>query len=148
MNNRNRVFTYITQSDQLLVFDHVDYPDAGIQVPGGTIEENENPQDAALREAEEETGIETYCDISLLANLSIDMRPFGKDEKLDAWFFHLRTNEKSGERWRHAETSPSGGGTEPIWFELYWVDLFSEVRLIAADGSQLDVLRAQVKKVS
>ena len=31
---RGRVFTYITQRDKLLVFDHVDYPDAGTQIPG------------------------------------------------------------------------------------------------------------------
>tara|TARA_R110002095_G_scaffold131203_8_gene113990 strand:+ start:521 stop:766 length:246 start_codon:yes stop_codon:yes gene_type:complete len=29
MNYRNRVFTYITNGDHLLVFDHVDFPELG-----------------------------------------------------------------------------------------------------------------------
>ncbi len=36
MTYRNRVFIYITNGDHLLVFDHVDFPDAGTQIPGGT----------------------------------------------------------------------------------------------------------------
>lgn len=39
---------------ELLVFDH---PAAGIQLPAGTVERGERPAQAAMREAQEETGI-------------------------------------------------------------------------------------------
>ena len=39
------------------MFEHKDNPDAGLQVPGGTIEKDELLLDALYREIEEETGI-------------------------------------------------------------------------------------------
>jgi hypothetical protein len=38
---KNKVIAYITQGKRLLVFRHTQAPEAGIQVPGGTIEEPE-----------------------------------------------------------------------------------------------------------
>src|SRR3954447_9546994 len=46
----------IDDRDRLLVFAHVDVPSAGIQVPAGTIERDEQPLIAALRELCDETG--------------------------------------------------------------------------------------------
>ena len=42
---------------EILVFEQKDNPDAGLQVPGGTIESDELIIDALYREIEEETGI-------------------------------------------------------------------------------------------
>lgn len=39
---------------ELLLFEH---PHAGIQIPAGTVEEQEKPEEAALREVREETGL-------------------------------------------------------------------------------------------
>jgi 8-oxo-dGTP pyrophosphatase MutT (NUDIX family) len=39
---------------ELLLFEH---PYAGIQIPAGTVEEQETPEEAVLREAKEETGL-------------------------------------------------------------------------------------------
>jgi 8-oxo-dGTP pyrophosphatase MutT (NUDIX family) len=49
---------------ELLLFEH---PNAGIQIPAGTVEVDEEPIDAALREAIEETGIGILCSPCLLA---------------------------------------------------------------------------------
>ncbi|MFT6434935.1 MAG: 8-oxo-dGTP pyrophosphatase MutT (NUDIX family) [Candidatus Azotimanducaceae bacterium] len=141
LKRRNRVFTYITHQDQLLVFDHVGFPNAGTQVPGGTIEKNENPRDASRREAKEETGIASFTDNYLIANERIDMRPYGKLEELGAWFFHLKTNERVGDKWQRAETSPSNGGIDPIWFSLYWVNIVVKLSLVAEDGRHLEAVR-------
>jgi 8-oxo-dGTP diphosphatase len=56
---RQRVLCYITRNGkEVLVFEHTEeHPGAGIQVPGGGIEEGETPEQAALREAFEETGL-------------------------------------------------------------------------------------------
>ena len=56
---RHRVFTYITRAHELLVLDHVDHRYLDPQIPGGTIEENETPEAAAIREAQEETGLKS-----------------------------------------------------------------------------------------
>ena len=61
-----KVAAYITCENQLLVFTHVDYPQAGIQVPAGTVAEQESLDDAVLREAFEETG---------LPNLQVNGKP-------------------------------------------------------------------------
>jgi ADP-ribose pyrophosphatase YjhB (NUDIX family) len=52
-----KVFAYITQGNRLLVFRHADFPEAGLQVPAGTVRLDERPEDAVLREAFEETGV-------------------------------------------------------------------------------------------
>ena len=53
-----KVYAYITRNKQLLVFSHVDFPEVGVQVPGGILELDELPESAVLREALEETGLE------------------------------------------------------------------------------------------
>ena len=61
MEIKHKVLAYITKDDhderKILVFEQIDHPEAGLQVPGGTVEENEPLIDALYREIEEETGI-------------------------------------------------------------------------------------------
>jgi len=56
-----KVTVFITRKVQgekgLLLFRH---PYAGIQIPAGTVEENETPEDAVRREALEETGLTNF----------------------------------------------------------------------------------------
>jgi NUDIX domain len=51
---KHKVFAYITHCNRLLVFVHPFAPEAGIQIPAGTIKANERPEEAVLREAFEE----------------------------------------------------------------------------------------------
>lgn len=57
MEPSDRCVAYITRGRELLVFKHVKYPEAGVQVPAGHPEENESLESAVLREAYEETGL-------------------------------------------------------------------------------------------
>ena len=41
-----KVYAYITRGDRLLVFRHPYVPEAGIQVPGGSVESDEDADDA------------------------------------------------------------------------------------------------------
>ena len=58
----SKVLCYIVRDGQLLVFRHADYDveHVGIQVPAGSIRHGESPEDAALREAREETGLSQF----------------------------------------------------------------------------------------
>ena len=51
-----KVVAYITAGRRLLVFEHVRFTEARVQVVQGTVEGGETPKDAVMREAEEETG--------------------------------------------------------------------------------------------
>ncbi|QDV18203.1 RNA pyrophosphohydrolase [Gimesia panareensis] len=138
---RDRVFTYITCQDALLVFDHVGVPEAGTQIPGGTIEAGENPAQAALREAREETGLDGFSKPTLIARQTIDLEPFGKAEIIDAWYYHVQYDGVRTDRWQQWEETPGDGSPQPILFELYWLPLDQEIELHGADGWFLEQVR-------
>ena len=77
MKTRHRAYAYITNGSRLLLFTQPEAPEAGIQVPAGTIEPGENPQDAAMREAKEETGLTELRYEQFLAQDTRDMRDCG-----------------------------------------------------------------------
>lgn len=54
--------------DYYAVFKSKTRPNRGIQLPGGRIERNENPAEAIIREAKEETGIDTkiICPLGMI----------------------------------------------------------------------------------
>jgi NADH pyrophosphatase NudC (nudix superfamily) len=58
---KNKVLAYITRHQnglkQLLVFEHRDFPEAGVQVPPGTVEPGEPVESALFREVYEESGL-------------------------------------------------------------------------------------------
>lgn len=73
---RLRVAAYVIRwraaGPELLVFDHVDFPEAGTQVPAGGLEPGETPADAAVREVAEETGL---TGAGLVAELGVSDHP-------------------------------------------------------------------------
>ena len=74
-----KVVAYITKDDHLLVFRHVD-SEAGIQVPAGTLEPGESPNDGVIREAQEETGLDNLEVRRFLGSRNYDMLPYGRAE--------------------------------------------------------------------
>ena len=138
---RRKAYAYITHGSRLLVFVHVNKPEAGIQVPGGSLEDGEDPAVGALREAYEETGLENLTLVRFLGEQWRDLRPHGMEQTDHRHFYHLRCEGDVPERWRHSELTPSDGGVGPIPFELYWVNLFDVLpQLIAEQGFLLDRL--------
>ena len=73
---RRRVACYVLRETasgpELLVFDHVDVPDAGTQVPAGGLEPGESVEEAALREVAEETGL---TEATVVRRLGVSERP-------------------------------------------------------------------------
>ena len=140
---RDRVFTYITQGSRLLVIEYVDHSYADRQIPGGTIEPGESPEQAALREATEETGLSGLKIVSFLGSSIRNLRSIGRNETITAWYFHLCTDDVTPERWRHTEVD-SHEGTGPILFELSWVPLDAIPTLGGIDNEMLRELAESV----
>lgn len=139
----DKAFAYVTRGERLLVFEHVAYPEAGLQVPAGTILPGERAATAAVREAREETGLQSFLLPVPLGVTEFDARPFGKLEIHRRHFFHLALSGDAPERWRHDERDATDGAHEPIAFELYWLT-FAEAaaRLIAEHGKLIPALQA------
>ncbi len=116
-----KVYAYITHKDRLLVFRHM-REDAGIQVPGGSLERGEQPSAGVLREAREETGLQDLQLVRVLGETEADMRPWGVNETHHRWYFHLRCLSEPPEVWRHWETDASDG-TPPHEFEFWWTPI-------------------------
>lgn len=137
---------YITRGNRLLVFDHVDAPEAGTQVPAGTLRYGESPEIAALREAREETGLMQLRMDGLLGERILDLRPYGKAQIHRRFFYHLICEEDEvQDRWLHHESDPGEGGP-PIPFAVYWVDLKADAlpELAAEQGDLLADLMAKL----
>jgi 8-oxo-dGTP pyrophosphatase MutT (NUDIX family) len=131
---KHKVFAYITQNRHLLVFRHPYAPEAGIQVPAGTIKTHERSEVAVLREAFEETGLSDLTLDCLLGEQKRDMSDFGRDEIHHRRFYHILYNGHSAVTWRHEECDPYGGAQQaPINFEFFWARLPYDVPPLIAD---------------
>ena len=137
-----KVFAYITHGNNFLVFSHPDFPEAGLQVPAGTMEVGETPETAVMREAFEETGLTNLRLQGCLGSLVCDLSAWGGDAVQTRHFFHLEQEGDTPSTWRHDETC--GGTSEPSVFEFFWVSLPDGVPdLIAGHGQMLPALIAR-----
>lgn len=138
---KRKVYALITYYGRMLVFRHRDFPDVGVQVPGGTVEPGEDTAVAALREAQEETGLSGLVLVAKLGEDTLHLGRYGRDETIHRTFYHLRCTQPPPETWQHAETNPSEGDSAVIWFSLYWVELSEAATQLAADVARfLDAL--------
>jgi 8-oxo-dGTP pyrophosphatase MutT (NUDIX family) len=115
---------------QLLVFDHTNPAQwAGIQTPGGSIEEGEDLIEGAKREAFEESGLSDFRRFELYAEdiYKLHHPVSGKKlEDLHRFFFVAEPEGETLDRWCH---TVSGTGVDSAMeFEFFWLDL------PAADG--------------
>lgn len=141
---RYKAFAYITHQHNLLVFRHPYEPEAGIQVPAGTIEPGEMPEEAVLREAWEESGLVELTLATFLGEQKRDMADFGREEIHHRYFYHLHYQGELQATWRHTEAYPSDGHGPHI-FEFFWAALPHGVPpLIADHGEMLPQLLAQL----
>jgi 8-oxo-dGTP diphosphatase len=137
---QRKVLAYVTHGGRLLVFRRPE-SEAGIQVPAGTIEEGEEPIDAVLREAREETGLE---DLTVDAFLGESVRTFPEPRPdfpsgvtYHRYIYHLRCHGNPPETWRHYEQFPSEGPSDPIPYDFFWVPLPDGVPELSANQGEL-----------
>lgn len=146
MKKIDKALAYITHGQELLVFRQIHAPEAGIQVPGGTVEPSESPADGVMREAREETGLVGFEFIAQLGMVEHDARPWGRDEIHRRHFFHLRYKQTTPSTWIHFEPDPSILGVELFPCEFYWVKMPDAVpTLIAGQNVFLDTLYKQME---
>jgi len=132
----NKVLAHVTRDDRLLVFRHRDFPEAGLQVPAGMVEEGESPHDAVLREVYEESGLQDVRVVRLLGRYFHDTPPY-RDETHHRHVYHLETTGPVASSWLHNESHPSGDGP-PIAFSFFWMRLDDPE--LALTGRQGDLL--------
>ena len=131
-----KVIAYITGGSRLLVFSERDFPEAGIQTPGGSVEEGEDLAHAVLREAHEETGLEGLRVARSLGS-KFHFAPDGRI--LRRHYFHLVSHGDAPEQWEHWENFPNSG--EPrVRLRLWWVDAAQPPELAGGLGALLPLI--------
>ena len=118
-------------SDNLLVFRHVDFPTAGIQIPGGTMEAGETPEIAVMREAREETGLQGLVLEKSSGSDEYHASSSNLEEIHLRHFFHLLCLPDVPETWQHDEHHPSDGSPSPTLFEFSWLPLTKAAGILA-----------------
>ncbi len=98
----------IDEYDRLLVFEHPNFPNAGVQVPAGTIKQDEQPKKAAFRELTEETGILAFKINRFITRKLLNEVRRGHEESHDRWFFQATPTEKMPEEWMFGDSTDSG----------------------------------------
>lgn len=106
---RLRVAAYVIRQrsrPELLVFDHVDFPEAGQQIPAGGVYPGEDLVVAVLREVLEETGL---ADVTVVRLLRTDDRPQHQTgQPRRTFYFHLRAPSNTPDEWTHRVSGDGG----------------------------------------
>jgi 8-oxo-dGTP pyrophosphatase MutT (NUDIX family) len=133
---KEKVLVYVVRDGRLLVFRHTDYSyeEVGIQVPAGSIRDDEAPDDAALREAREETGLSDFKIIRKLGETEYDISPY-RFEIQRRHVFHIELTEPTPERWLSQEDHDRQ--QEPTRFECFWIPLEAAHILQSGQGALL-----------
>jgi 8-oxo-dGTP pyrophosphatase MutT (NUDIX family) len=130
-----KAYAYVVRppDSRVLVFRHPD-PEAGVQVPKGTVEPGETPETAVVRELHEEAGVDA---VDRVTHLATDHWPHPeKPKRYRRHFFRLDVTEPR-DRWAHAVTG--GGEDDGLRFEYFWTTP-GEVDLVRDMGDYLDRL--------
>ncbi|WP_426245325.1 NUDIX hydrolase [Nocardioides sp. LHG3406-4] len=143
---RSKVLCYIVRDARLLVFRHVDedWDESELQVPAGTVKAGETAQQAALREATEETGLSGLRVVRHLGECRYDMAPY-RDEVQHRQVFLLALDGPAPERWLSQEDDPDDASGAHR-FECYWLPVSQCHSLSAGHGALLGRLWDEITR--
>ena len=135
---KRKVVVYVIKDNKLLVFRHKDYSyeEMGIQVPAGSIKEEEKPEEAAMRELKEETGYNCFEIIGPrpLGTAQYYMTPY-RSEIQERHFFLVVPTADLPERWDSEENHDEE--RKPTYLECFWIPLNTGHILQAGQGALL-----------
>ncbi|NMH68313.1 NUDIX domain-containing protein [Bacillus sp. RO3] len=138
MTPTKKAYGYVTRvrdkRTQVLVFRHKGIPEAGIQIPKGTVNQGENTFNAVIREMKEETGIQRF-EVEKL--ISVDYWETDDGAVHNRYFYKIVCHEMADE-WEH---NPTGGGEEKgLTFQFFWISSDEEVELIRGHADYLKTI--------
>jgi 8-oxo-dGTP pyrophosphatase MutT (NUDIX family) len=136
-----KVICYVMRDGKLLVFRHRDHPQAGIQVPAGTVRHGEEPASAAARETEEETGRTGFVVVRELGVHEHEVydrsRGAERHELHERHVFQLDPPPDLPAHWSHLAEPGEGD----FWFEFSWSPLGPGVVLAGDQHAMLSRIK-------
>ncbi|WKA59540.1 NUDIX domain-containing protein [Planococcus shenhongbingii] len=142
MKTSRKVYAYITRGvenqRELLVFQHKGEPEAGLQVPGGTIEEGEMLIDALYREVHEETGLPRVV-LEFVGKVhKYNYYPEHQDKVYERNIFHFEYTGEPVDSWEH--TIVSDGQDNGRTFLFHWEPVNNCPKLAADQDAALELM--------
>lgn len=143
MEVKRKVLAYITKGEhterKILVFDQEGNPEAGLQVPGGTIEDDELLIDALYREIEEETGI---CRDQLEFKGKVHKKNYFPEHREDVIhernIFHLVYTGDDESEWNNRVQST--GKDNGMVFHCQWMPIHDLPELAAGQDDDIEFI--------
>ncbi len=131
---------------EVLVFDHVKYPEVSPQIPAGTVEPEEDLLVAAKREFFEETGVRINQDLKFVGNYQ-----FFKEitNQLHDRHIFVFNGDKLGDSWIHQVTGH--GEDTDLEFKYYWLPISiakDKLQANLGDGFKIFDYSSAVFKIS
>lgn len=124
MTKKKKVICYLIRKNnddnEILVFDHRDFPEAGTQVIGGTVEEGEKLFATMVREIYEEAGIRIkQQDLKIIGETEYLRKD--RPELNERTYFLLENQNHLPDYWEHVVKS--GGEDNGMVFCFYWISV-------------------------
>ena len=137
MPDYQKVLAYVVRLDksgdlELLVFTHSDQPEAGLQVPAGTVDDGETPELAVVRELEEESGLRDIPLVGLIDRYSWTHPTTGNRHHRNV--FHFEAGADLPAKWEHRATGSAE--EEGLTFCFEWMPIGKATRLLTASQGQ------------
>lgn len=134
MITKTKVIAYIFRGkSEILVFSHVDFPEAGLQVVGGTVETGEDFPSALSREILEESGLVIAPEELTKIGETVYKR---KDrEELNHRHYYSITKNDLPDRWKHIVHSE--GEDNGLVFEFFWISLVEAITVLDGNFAEL-----------
>ncbi len=120
------------------MFEHADFPDAGVQVPNGTVEPGEAIEHAAAREVHEETWLTQLDGLHFIgASTQPPFADGGENEERNFFLMHVEGDVL--DTWIHRVGG--NGADKGMHFRYYWLSLDPALELAGGQHVGFDFLR-------